>query len=185
MTVRDPWERLAEGTRYRTFVRAAIAAVILTILLGRIGAPLKTPAAPDGILSYELAGTYERSAAILASWDEPVRESARLSLAVDYFYIVAYALAISLGCAIVAGRLRGRRRDLSTVAVVLSWAILVAGLLDAVENAALLRELASGPGATMARIAMVASITKFTFVAASLPCALLALIPVRVAPAGP
>ena len=177
--LRDPWQRMSAGTRSRTFVRVALVAVVLTVVLGQIGAPLRSPAAPDGIISYELAGSYERSAAILRSWDASVRESATISLIVDYLYLVAYPVAISLGCAIVAGRLRPRRPELAAIALVLSWGALVAGALDAVENAALLRQLVAGPGALTARIAMVASIAKFSLVAVTLPCALLALLPVR------
>ena len=179
MTLRDPWQRLSTDGRRRTFFLGAAAAIGLTIALGRIGAPLKTPAAPDGIISFELAGSRARAGAILASWDVATRDAAQLSLVVDYVYLIAYPLAISLGCALVAGRLRPRRPDLATVALALSWAVLVAGVLDAIENAALLRQLAAGPGAITSRLAQVAALAKFALVAASLPCALLAFLPDR------
>ena len=49
--------------------------------------PLRTPAAPQGIVSYELAGTLPRAQEILASWGERGRLFAGVGLGLDYLYL--------------------------------------------------------------------------------------------------
>ena len=119
--------------------------IILSMVLDRIGQPLKTAAAPQGIVSFELAFSRARSEAIVRSW-ERVRESAKKSLRWDYVFIPLYSTTLALLC-IMAGH-SFQRQDwsgLTAVAAVLAWYQWFAGLLDMVENWALLRLLNTSP----------------------------------------
>ena len=157
--------------------------IALELLLGRLNAPLRTTPAPLGIVSFELAHAEGVAAAIMASWNAAARETARLNLVVDYAFLIAYPISLRLGCRIVATRARDRWPRLASVAAALGWGAVVAGVLDAVENAALLRQLAAGPGSAMAAVAFWCASVKFALVAIAIPFALPALVPWPAAPA--
>ena len=73
--------------------------IVLTVALQAVNAPLKTPAAPQGIVSYEFAGTTAAAQSILDSWDAGAKVYAGFSLGLDYLYMPTYALTIGLACA--------------------------------------------------------------------------------------
>lgn len=115
-----------------------------------LDAPLRTPAAPDGVLSFELAGTPEKAFQILVSW-EPViqpgppiiippdgRLYAAFGLGLDYLFMPLYATALALGILLAAGRHKGW---LFKLGAWLGWGAYAAALFDAVENYALARML--------------------------------------------
>ena len=76
-------------------------------MLQAVNAPLKTPAAPQGIVSYEFAGTTAAAQGILDSWDAGAKVHAGFSLGLDYLYMPVYALTIGLACAWAAARVAG------------------------------------------------------------------------------
>lgn len=160
----------------RGWLYLALAATIaLEIVLGRLNKPLVTAAAPAGIVSFELAHTAERSAAIMASWNDDARRAARVSLLVDYLFMIAYPATLALGCVMVAARVQPKRPRLSSVVRALAAGALVAGALDAIENAALLVQLASVAGETAALVAWGCASVKFALVAVAIPAAVPAL----------
>ena len=136
-----PFGWLPVEIRRRVFVALALLAIALTLLMNALGAPLRTAAAPLGIISYEFAGTIPAASDILSSWGPRGQALAGLSLGLDFLYIVAYASTISLGCVLVAQRWLDRSRWMAVFGVALSWAVLVAGLLDVIENVALIQVL--------------------------------------------
>ena len=167
--------------RARTVWIALAATVALALVLVRLGAPLRTGAAPLGILSFEFAHTARTAAAILASWGEAARGAARLNLAVDYLFLIAYATSLRLGCRAVASRVAARWPWLAMLALAAGWGGVLAGALDATENAALLVQLRSGAAPVAAAIAYWCASIKFALVAVALPVALPALVPWSVA----
>ena len=161
---RQPFAWIDELSRKAAFWAFAGLAVLAMIALQLTGAPLKTDAAPAGIVSYELAGTNEDAAAILASWDPNARLHAGLNLGLDYLFIAAYVSAIGLGCVLV-GRLLGRRVGwLEKLGGYLAWAVVLAGMLDIVENCALIRLLLGSRSAWLAPVARWCAIPKFLLV---------------------
>ncbi|WP_437707098.1 hypothetical protein WMF45_25685 [Sorangium sp. So ce448] len=102
---------------------------------------LRTEAAPCGIISFELAGTRARVRRILESWGDDARLSAAFSLGVDYLFMAAYANGLALACVMGADALRTRGLPAAGLGAPLAWGQWLAGLLDATENAALLRIL--------------------------------------------
>lgn len=166
--VSHPFARLSEVTQRRAFPILLLAVFALTTFLAVLGAPLTTPAAPRGIVSFELAGSADAAAAIVASWSPSLRRLALLHLAIDYFYLVAYPALLALACGRLAGRLAGPSPGLARLGGVVAWAVLLSGLLDAIENAALIRILAGEPSEALARLAWSAAIPKFALVGAAL-----------------
>jgi hypothetical protein len=147
------------------------------MVLDRIGQPLKTAAAPHGIVSFELAFSCARSEAIVRSW-ERVRGNAKNSLRLDYVFIPLYSTTLALLC-IMAGH-SFQRHDwsgLTAVAAVLAWYQWVAGLLDMVENWALLRLLNSSPPfpETLPWLAGLCAAIKFALIMLALVCFLVAV----------
>ena len=166
--------------RARLLWASLAATIALEVVLGRLNAPLQTTVAPLGIVSFELAHAGGVAAAMIASWSESARATARTSLVVDYLFLVAYPASLWLGCRAVAARVQGRWPKVAGLAVALGWGAVVAGGLDAVENAALLTQLASGASAAMAGIAFWCASVKFALVLAALPMALPAMVRWRV-----
>ncbi len=130
-----------------------------------LDAPLHTPPAPNGIVSYELAGNPAKAGAILASWEAAARVNAGLSLGVDYLFMVLYALTIGLGCVMIGERLGGAAARLAKW---LAWAQVLAATLDAVENWALIRWLLGSRNASWPAVAAWCSTIKFSLVALGL-----------------
>lgn len=147
MVTRHPWRALQDATRRRLLTRTGALFVILTIAMTRMGAPLKNPAAPWGIVSFELAWTGERATRVLESWSPQLRSVAEQSLKLDFTYILAYAVAFSLGCALVADHAGVRRAGLQRLAALASWGVLAAGACDVIENLALMSELGQSASA--------------------------------------
>ena len=118
--------------------------------------PLKTPAAPNGFLSFELAGTPFQAQAIIDSWlelaylvssvaGEPVPglvgrafSFAAFGLGLDYLFIPVYATALALGILLTMDKHGGWFSSFGTW---LGWGAYAAALFDAVENYALARML--------------------------------------------
>jgi hypothetical protein len=124
------------------YVLIAVGIMMLSSqLLSAIGAPLITPAAPNGIVSFELAGSLPAAEAMIQSWSPEARMAAALSLGLDFIYIVIYTTALSLLCIVASTRLQRMGRFGASLGSIIAWGLLVAGALDAIENIALLRLL--------------------------------------------
>jgi hypothetical protein len=142
--------------------------IVLTVVLQAVDAPLKTPAAPQGIVSYELAGTTAAAQSILDSWDAGARMHAGFSLGLDYLYMPVYALTIGLACAWAARVLGRRNRWLGSLGRVLAYALGLAALLDAVENYALTTMLFSAAAEPWPAVARWCATGKFALIIAGL-----------------
>ncbi len=150
----------------KAFAGSALAAVAVFAVIGLWNRPLQTPAAPNGIVSLELANTPAAAQAMLDAWTARARLFAGLSLGIDYLFMVLYAVAIGLGCVLVGAQHRGR---VETLGHALAWGMFAAAALDAVENAALIHMLTRGAAAMpWPRVAATCATVKFALVAAGL-----------------
>ena len=93
----------------------------------------------EGIVAFELARTPERASEILTEWGEEGQDAARVSLFLDFPYLVFYGLFLAGACSAVARRagVLGWSR-IAAMGIVLAWGSLVAAWSDALENLALL-----------------------------------------------
>jgi hypothetical protein len=142
------------------FVGTAAFAVKLALQ----GKPLRTEAAPNGILSYEFAWDRSQAERIIGSWGS-LKDTAEHQLWWDFGFLVFYPLLLSLACAMLA---ESPFNSMAAVGIFISWAVLAAGPLDAVENIALLRMLDVGASGFMARLAGWCAGVKFVLAYASL-----------------
>jgi hypothetical protein len=148
----------------------------LTIVLQAVNVPLKTPAAPQGVVSYEFAGTTAAAQGILDSWDAGAKIHAGFSLGLDYLYMPAYALTIGLACAWAARMLGSRKRWLGSLGRVLAFGLGLAALLDATENYALTTMLFSAAADPWPAVARWCATGKFVLIIAGLVYALAGFI---------
>jgi hypothetical protein len=137
-----------------TALFAGYTGVMLSIerRLRRTGGP--------GIIAFELAGTASRAEAMMARWGPDGRRAARLSLWLDFGYMLSYG-------ALTAELLDRTRRHRGHPAVLPALAIAaVAG--DAIEGISLLKVLNGTRVAANTRRARTAALSKFALLAASL-----------------
>lgn len=145
---RGPFARLAPERMRRLLTISGALTLVLFIALAVVDARIKANGGP-GIIGLEVAGSATRAAEILGQWGESGRTAARVSLILDYPFMIAYAIFFSAACTAMGRRLRARAeaggavgriaRHLATPAPWLGWAFILAAILDAIENFALLR----------------------------------------------
>jgi len=133
-----------------------------------------------GVIELELMRTTGKAQEVLGDYGTDGRSAARTSLWLDYPYLVSYALFLALACVAISERARrlGRRRW-AAVGIALAWAGLLAGVFDAVENAALLRVLAGHPEQPYPAVAYFCAVPKFVLSAAALLYAVAGLLALR------
>ncbi len=139
--MKHPFTWLSESAHKPAFWSLFVFTIFIIVVMQVLGSPLNTEAAPAGIVSFEFAGDLSVAQEMIESWGQRGQIFAGLNLGFDYVFMAAYALTIGLGCVLVARKLLERFKALSSVGVVLAWAVFLAALLDALENYALIRVL--------------------------------------------
>ncbi|MGD8404523.1 MAG: hypothetical protein PVJ21_12745 [Anaerolineales bacterium] len=154
--MKHPLESIPSVSRKPLFFAFLAGTLILFAVFRILDAPLQTSSAPNGIVSFELAGTSFQAQAIIDSWHEmalllsPVEGEplpgmvsrafafAAFGLGIDYLFMPVYATALALGILLAAGRHEGW---FATVGVWLGWSAYAAAIFDVIENYALARML--------------------------------------------
>lgn len=150
MSLYHPLDFVGDRIRKPLFFAFLSGTLILFAVFRVLDAPLQTPVAPNGIVSFELAGTPEKAFQILVSW-EPIDQSgppliiqpsrklfAAFGLGIDYLFMPVYATALALGILLAAGRHEGW---FPTFGAWLGWGVYTAAIFDGIENYALARIL--------------------------------------------
>lgn len=143
----------------------------MMVAMSLVGAPLKSPAAPRGIITFELCAITADCAAILSTWTARQREYAMLGLGLDYLYLVLYPAVIGSALLLLSRDVSPR---VQLAAGRLAKLVVLAGAADAVENYGLIRTLSTGQVGVAAMTAAVCAAAKFAVIALAL-LALLAL----------
>jgi hypothetical protein len=176
-----PFESIRSSVRDRLTPPFIGLSLLLLFILNLVGQPLVTPAAPYGMISFELARDVDQAQAVLDSWDRIAQLRAAFSLGLDYLFIPLYAITLTLTC-LWAARFRRERRRLPTLLVtiglpgtLLAWAQSLAAGLDAIENVALVRMLFGGVTSPWPQIASICAAVKFSLLAVGIIYSLLAL----------
>lgn len=140
--------------RRATVAYAAYSAVMLEIerRLQKTGG--------TGIIPFELAGSADRATEMMARWGGRGQRLARVSLWLDFGYMLTYGVHAAL----LVDRARRRQGHWSVLPVLAMGA--VAG--DAVEGVSLLKVLDGGQIGVHARRARTAALVKFAFLAVCL-----------------
>ena len=141
-------------------IYSGILTIALFLILRIFNNVLITPAAPDGIVSFELAKNMEMIQSILSSWDFYAKINASLSLGIDFLFLIVYALFFATACYLVAQSFSNNKWIYNT-GMLLAKLQFVAGLFDAIENIALTKLLLGSSNNTLPLIAYYFASTKF------------------------
>lgn len=177
MTPHHPFTWWSLKAQQRAFIVLFITAILWAFLMIDVGTPLDDSGA--SIIDFELAGDLRSSQDIVDTWEEKeIKIYAALSLGLDYLFLVLYGAATALGCTLIAGKLGGRIKVLATIGIWLAWAALLAALLDAIENAALVQLLFGSQSTFLPVIAKWTAYVKFGLILPGLAYAALVGLPV-------
>jgi len=162
--------------RKRLFFTFLFLTLSLFAVFRVLDRPLQTPAAPNGIVSFELAGSPLRAQEITNEWKRsslPLSAAAgqidpnivnipyafaAFRLGIDYLFMPAYALALALGTLLVAEKQSGWFRSLGAVT---GYGAFVAAVFDAVENYVLFQILLNRVYSPYPEIAYICASVKF------------------------
>ena len=159
-----PFSWLEPPARKNALILLGMLTLILTAVLQILDGPLKNALAPNGIVSFELAGDFSRSQAILNSWNPVARLYAALSLGIDYLYLAAYSLFLSLACFSLAQKFGSKANRFFHTGIFIAYLQLLAATLDALENFALIRLLLGSQQELFSRLAYYCASIKFLLI---------------------
>lgn len=138
----------------------------LLVVLGWLDLLMSDTDGP-GIIGFELARSEERAEEILDDWGEKGQDAARLSLWLDYPYLVVYGAFWTLA-GLATRDLAARRgwTGLAAAGAIVALFPIGAAVLDAIENAGLLVALDRRGGDTAPLVAAIAATGKFALLSA-------------------
>jgi len=137
--------------------------IICTAVLYYFDLFLKTQAAPNGIVSFELAQTLSKSQAIMDSWNQQAKTFAGLSLGFDFLYIFVYTVFLALLLYFSLEKINNNK-VLYKTGKTLIYLIILAGLFDVIENITLIKLLSGQQQVILSRIAYGAASLKFSII---------------------
>ena len=166
-------------TRRRGLVISGIATLVLAIVLTVLDARMRDAGGP-GIVGFEFAWDEDGASRILADWGDEGEDAARLSLWLDFLYLIAYAAFLTLA----VGGVRERARELGLTRIASVGAAVIAfpaaaAALDALEDVCLLIALDGGGGDTAPLLAGVFASIKFALAAAAILYIVIGLVAAR------
>ncbi|WP_053002618.1 hypothetical protein [Kordia jejudonensis] len=158
------FKKLSNASEKKLLILAITTFLLAGTCMVQFDTLLKTAEAPLGIISYELAQSVDNADKILSSWNaiDGAMKSAEWSLWFDYIFIITY---VSLLCLLLKRVLRFVWTDDESqrykLGIVLIRMVIFAGILDIVENFALLQMFYNGVQSHWANLAFVAAMLKF------------------------
>jgi hypothetical protein len=162
-------------TRRRWILITGFAMVAFFIALAIIERSL--PAGTRGIIDFEFVRTSARAARFLSEWGSDGRDAVRLSLWVDYGFMVSYGAFFTLTGLATRDFARDRgMRKLAAAGRVVPWCAAAAALFDAAENAFLLLILGGHGGSAAPALASACASVKFALFAAAIGYVLWGLV---------
>lgn len=162
--------------RRRALWLTGVASVALLLVLGVLDRRLQQTGGP-GIIPFEVAGDLPRARGILADWGAAGRDTARLSLGLDFAFLGAYGAFLAL--AATASRDMALRRGWHRLAAARGLVVALpvgAAALDALENICLLMIIGAHGGETAPRLAAILAIGKFALLGGTLAYILAVLV---------
>jgi hypothetical protein len=138
----------------------ALDAVVLALdrWIGKAGGP--------GILGLELAGSRGQALRIMGEWGADGRAAARLSLWIDYAFLLCYGAFFTLSGLSVRDFARAQgRRWMAAAGAFVPWFAAAAAAFDAIEDVLLLLVLGGRGGQAAPVVATVCASFKFVLIA--------------------
>lgn len=156
--MRHPLELVPQGSRRRLFVTFLLLTLVLFSVFRVLDKPLQTDYAPNGIVSFELAGSAQNAAHMVLTWSGEAMLSASFGLGIDYLFMPLYGLALAFGTLLAASRHQGWLKSVGAMA---GYGAFAAPLFDAVENYALFKILLGAFESPYPEIAFYCALFKF------------------------
>lgn len=156
--MRHPLEFVPQESRKPLFITFLILTLTLFAVFRILDVPLQTDYAPNGIVSFELAGAPQNAAHMVLTWSGEAMLNAAFGLGIDYLFMPIYAFALAFSTLLAAGRHGGWLRSLGVVA---GFGAFAAPLFDAVENFALFKILSGAFQSPYPEIAFYCALIKF------------------------
>jgi hypothetical protein len=154
-------------SRRQLLVLSGLATFAFWIALAIIERSL--PSGTPGIIDFEFVRSADRAAHFLAEWGAEGRDSVRLSLIVDYGFMVSYGAFVTL--AGLATRDFGREhghRALASAGRIVPWFAAAAAVFDAGENTFLLLIVGGNEGSAAPVLATVCASVKWILIVVAL-----------------
>ena len=167
--MKHPLEFIPQTLRKPLFYFFFVFTIVIFGVFRPLDVPLQTSAAPNGIVSFELAHTLDSSQAMIQSWDSNARLIAAFGLGFDYLFMFIYAVALSLGL-LLAGSAKPNWYHALTSG--LGWGAFAAALFDMVENYGLWRVLTGSTDPIFPQLAAFCATIKFILLISGLLIAL-------------
>jgi hypothetical protein len=146
------------------FVLGAVA-IALAIALLAVDPSRKGEGFP-GIIDWEFAASEGRAAEILGQWGEEGQDAARLSLWLDFPYVLAFGAFFALAANATRDLARERGWDrMARFGPIAFWCALGGAMADAIEDVFLLIALAGEGGQMAPRLATTFALLKFVLLA--------------------
>jgi hypothetical protein len=118
-----------------------------------------------GILSFEFVRDEERAAQFMGEWGAHGRDLARLSLWVDFGFMLSYGAFFTLAALATRDFARSRGlRSLAAVGIVAPFCAAIAAMFDAGENVNLLLVLGGHGGSVSPALATICASIKFVLI---------------------
>ena len=197
--MRHPLESIPAAYRKPMFLAFLCATLILFAVFRALDQPLRMEVAPNGIVSFELAGTPQRAQTIVDVWNGRIQTFsdgsnanafvtppgqpflynavpiiyASFGLGIDYLFMPLYALALAFGTLLASQKHASGFRSLGALA---GYGAFAAVLFDAVENFALLRILLGNSPSNDPAVAAFCASVKFGLLVLGLLYCLIAWI---------
>jgi len=148
--------------RWQGLIASGAATLLLLLAMSPADGRMKDTGGP-GIVPFEVAGSQSEADKIMAEWGDKGQDAAREQLWIDFGFLAAYGIFLTL--AIAAVRDRARRRGLRRLGAVggfiAGFGAIGAGF-DALENVCLLLTL-GGTGSAFPFLAATFAYAKFFF----------------------
>ncbi|MCC6243243.1 MAG: hypothetical protein IT353_10400 [Gemmatimonadaceae bacterium] len=140
----------------------ATLSLILMLQLRALDSDLRLEQTPLGIVGYELAWSADRANEMLTVWRRnDVTETARVSLGIDFVFLLAYPLMFFTGARLLA---RDPQHAFDRMGRALAFVVLACIPLDTLENVLLWRMITNGATDWPMHLATIAASAKFLVV---------------------
>ncbi|WP_298419451.1 hypothetical protein [uncultured Kordia sp.] len=160
----SPFKKLSNAAEKKLLILAITTFLLAGTCMVQFDVLLKTVEAPLGIISFELARTVDSADAIITSWQavDGAMKSAEWSLWFDYIFIITYVFLL---CLLIHKVMKlawpNKESQAYRLGTVLIRMVIFAGVLDMVENFALLQIFYDGIQAHWTNLAFVTALLKF------------------------
>ncbi|MCF7823334.1 MAG: hypothetical protein K9N35_04105 [Candidatus Marinimicrobia bacterium] len=164
----------------RTFWVLFAFTIVVIIGMQLTGGPLKTDAAPGGIVTFEIIGTLEGSLDIINSWQGQSMTWAGINMGLDFLFIVLYSLTLAMACRLIADKFV--HPLIKQSGIWLARAVFLAAMLDVIENIALIKLLTGSQSEFLPILARWCALPKFFLIILALIYVILGIYPAMIRP---